>query len=77
MKADLLKGAHVAPVPEVLPNQIPGREVNGQHPPLATRLFDVEDRVENLTFAVGAGTTAFGAIMWRQEWFDGCPLSIR
>jgi hypothetical protein len=49
MKANPLPGTIVAPASKVLPHHSPGRELLGKHPPLATRLLDVENRVDDLT----------------------------
>lgn len=43
-----LPGPVVAPVPEVVLDRRPGREIVGHHPPLATRAQDVEDAVHDL-----------------------------
>ena len=47
-----LPGSVDAPFPEVVEHRLPGREVSGQHPPLAAALEAVEDGVADLARAV-------------------------
>ena len=68
---DVLDDTLQLPLPEIVIDGLPGREVARKHSPLTAGLVDVEDGVHNLS--KGMFATSFLRI---DDFFDNLPLFI-
>ena len=72
-----LDRALVAPAAEVLPDDLPGRQVMGQVAPLTASASLIEDGIPDLAQGIGAPASGAPAFSFGQDSLNLLPLGIR
>ena len=73
---NLLEDAGIAPAAEVLPNELPGRQIMGQESPGAARTGLIEDGIPDLAPWPLGRASALASLGGRKNGLDGFPLGI-
>ena len=71
---DTFPGPIAPPLPKVVVDDTPGRQIVGDKPPRTARPQDIENRINDFSFGVFLRSAAsFGG---RNEWFENLPFGI-